>query len=199
MVSARPPLLFSIPAAAHLLPPGPAQSIHRYTCPFSQLVHFLYYRTCPIRPSLADPWSHPVSEPDRLLPLEARPGAAAATSPARSRRPDDPSSPTAKRIGAAVPLPRLPISPPHFLPTGNGFTIEVPPSRRWLLLDRPPPVIPRPIKAVLEHRLHTTVPALASIHSTHARVALPPSSMHRRLHSSTSGHHRRRTAPICLR
>jgi hypothetical protein len=184
MVSARPPLLFSSPAVAHLLPPSPA---HRYTCPFSQLVRFLYYRTCPIQPSLADRWAHPFSEPGRLIPLEARPGAAVATSPASSHRPDDPSSPVAKRIGAVVPLPRLPVSPPHFLPTRNGFAIEVPPCRRWLLLDRPPPVVPRPIKAVLENRLHTTVPALASIRSTHACVALPPSSTHRRLHSSTSG------------
>jgi hypothetical protein len=98
MVSARPPLLFSSPAAAHLLPPGPAQSAHRYTCPFSQLVRFLYYRTCPIRSSLVDRWAHPVSEPSRLLPPKARPGTAAATSPTRSRRPDDPSSLTAKRI-----------------------------------------------------------------------------------------------------
>jgi hypothetical protein len=199
MVLARPPLLFSSPATAHLLPPGPAQSAHRYTCPFSQLVRFLYYRTCPIRPSLADRWAHPVSEPSHLLPSEARPGAAAATSPTRSHHPNDPSSPTAKQIDAAVPLPRLPVSPPHFLPTRNGFAIAVPPSRRWLLLDRPPPVVPRPIKAVLEHRLHTAVPALALIRSTHARVALPSSSTHRHLHSSMSGHHRHRTAPICLR
>jgi hypothetical protein len=192
MVLARPPLLFSSSAAAHLLPPGPAQSAHRYTCSFSQLVRFLYYRTCLIRPSLADRWAHPVSEPGRLLPPEARPGAAAATSAARSRHPDDPSSPTAKRIGVVVPLPRLPA-------TQNGFAIEVPLSRRWLLLDRPPPVVPRPIKAVLEHRLQTTVPALASIRSTHTRVALPPSSTYRHLHLSTSGHHRHRTAPICLR
>jgi hypothetical protein len=152
MVSARPPLLFSSPAAAHLLPLGPAQSAHRYTCPFSQLVYFLHYRTCPIRPSLADRLAHPVSEPGRLLPPEARPGAAAATSPTRSRRPDDPSSPAAKRISDVVPLPRLPVSPQHFLPTRNGFAIEVPPNCRWFLLDRPPPVVPCPIKAVLEHR-----------------------------------------------
>jgi hypothetical protein len=199
MVSARPPLLFSSPAAAHLLPPGLAQSAHFFTCPFSQLVCFLYYRTCPIRPSLADRWAHPVSELDRLLPPKARLGASAATSPACSRRPDDPSSPAAKRIGAVVPLPRLPVSPPHFLPTRKGFAIEVPLSSRWLVIGRPPSVVPRPIKSVLEHRLHTTVPALASIRSTHARVALRPSSTHRRLHSPTSVHHRHRTAPICLR
>jgi hypothetical protein len=90
MVLAQPPLLFSSPATAHLLPPGPAQSTHRYTCPFSQLVRFLYYRTCPIRPSLADRWVHPVSEPGRLLPPEARLSAATATSPVRSRCPRRP-------------------------------------------------------------------------------------------------------------
>jgi hypothetical protein len=67
MVLARPPPLFSSPATAHLLPPDPAQSAHRYTCPFSQLVRFLYYRTCPIRPSLADRWAHPVSEPGVVI------------------------------------------------------------------------------------------------------------------------------------
>jgi hypothetical protein len=29
----------------------------------SELVRFLYYRTCPIRPSLTDRWAHLVSEP----------------------------------------------------------------------------------------------------------------------------------------
>jgi hypothetical protein len=177
MDSARPPPSFFSPAAAHLLPPFLAQSARHLP--------------------LTDWWAQPVSEPGHLLPPEVRPGVAAATSPARSRCPDDPSSPVTKQIGVTVPLPRLPVSPPHFLPTRNGFIIEAPPSRRWLLLDRPPPVVPRPIKATLEYRLHTTVPTLASIRSTRARVALPPSSTHRRLHSSTSGHHRRRTAPIC--
>jgi hypothetical protein len=42
-----PPPLFSSPAVAHLLPPGPAQSAHRYlsifaTCPFLLLVHFRF-------------------------------------------------------------------------------------------------------------------------------------------------------------
>jgi hypothetical protein len=57
IVSARPPLSFSSPAAAHLLPPSPAQSA------IATLVRFLYYITCPIWPSLADRWAHPVSEP----------------------------------------------------------------------------------------------------------------------------------------
>jgi hypothetical protein len=48
IVSARPPLFFSSPAAAHLLPPFPAQSA----------------RCLP----LTNRWAHPVSEPGRLLP-----------------------------------------------------------------------------------------------------------------------------------
>jgi hypothetical protein len=160
-----------------------------------------YWPLClyPLLASLAKWAACPVSEPSRLLPPEVRPGTAAAASLAHSSRPNDRSSPAAKWIGAAVPLPRLPVSPPHFLPTQNGFAIEAPLSRRRLLLYCPPPVVPGPIKAALEHRLHTMVPALASIRSTRARVALPPSSTHRLLHSSMSGHHRRHTAPICLR
>jgi hypothetical protein len=61
LVSARPPPLFSSPAAAHLLPPSLAQSA------IATLVRFLYYRTCPIRPSLADRWAHPVSEPGVVI------------------------------------------------------------------------------------------------------------------------------------
>jgi hypothetical protein len=61
MVSARPPPLFSSPAATHLLPPGPAQSA------IATLVCFLYYRTCPIRLSLTDRWAHPVSEPGVVI------------------------------------------------------------------------------------------------------------------------------------
>jgi hypothetical protein len=48
MVSARPPPFFSSPAAAHLLPPFPAQSARRLP--------------------LTDKWAHPVSDPGRLLP-----------------------------------------------------------------------------------------------------------------------------------
>jgi hypothetical protein len=48
MVSAQPPPFFSSPAAAHLLPPFPAQSARRLP--------------------LTDGWAHPVSEPGRLLP-----------------------------------------------------------------------------------------------------------------------------------
>jgi hypothetical protein len=121
----------------------------------------------------------------------------APTPPPPPRSPAAPTTPPLPRQNELAPLFLFPDSPFH-LPTRNGFAIEVPPSCRWLLLDRPPLVIPRPINAILEHRLQTTVPALASIRSTRARDALPPSSTHRRLHSSTSGHHHRRTTSICL-
>jgi hypothetical protein len=84
---------------------------------------------------------------------------------------------------------------PIFSPTRNGCAIEAPLSRRRLLLDRPPPIIPRPIKDALEHRLHTTFPVLASARSIRACIALPQSSKHRRLRSSTPGHHSRDAAP----
>jgi hypothetical protein len=62
MVSARPPPLFSSPAAAHLLPPCLAQSTRRCSaCPFRSspalLVRFGH------RLPLADRWAHPVNEP----------------------------------------------------------------------------------------------------------------------------------------
>jgi hypothetical protein len=105
MVSARPPPFFSSPAAAHLLPSFPAQP--RPSPPS------LSGPVCP-SPPLTDRWAHPVSEPSCLLPLEARPGAAAGYSPPCST----PSSPVAKRIGAAAP----------FLSLTPGFPSPFPPA-----------------------------------------------------------------------
>jgi hypothetical protein len=111
MVLARPPPFLSSPAVAHICPPFPAQPA--YCLP------------------LTDKWAHPVSEPGRLLPPEARSGAAAATSPACSRRPDDPSSPG---NGASFPLPlHCPLTPPF--PSHNQ-RIE------GLKGAPPPPVVP---------------------------------------------------------
>jgi hypothetical protein len=82
MVSARPPPLFSSPAAAHLLPPCPAQSARRLlrlsvsavacdACPFwpspAPLVRF--GRRLP----LSDRSDHPVSEPGVITFIEQRP------------------------------------------------------------------------------------------------------------------------------
>jgi hypothetical protein len=90
---------------------------------------------------------------------------------------------------APLPLssPQLLVSPPHFLPARNGFAIEAPLSRRRLLLDRSPPVVPQPIKAALEHHLHTTFPVLASAHSIRTRIALPPRSNPPPLRSAIAG------------
>jgi hypothetical protein len=90
LVSALPPPLFSSPAVAHHLPPSPAQLA------IATLVRFLYYRTCPIRLSLADRWAHPVSEPEVVI----RTCLFCKTCPIRPLRPQA----AARALGPARPL-----------------------------------------------------------------------------------------------
>jgi hypothetical protein len=75
LISARPPPLFFFftPTAAHLLPPGLARSDR--TGPFSKLVHFLHFKTCPIRPeNLSDPVASPTGRRMRARPTRPKPG-----------------------------------------------------------------------------------------------------------------------------
>jgi hypothetical protein len=101
IVSARPPLFFSSPAAAHLLPPFPAQSARRLP--------------------LADRWAHPISEPGRLPP-PARVAAARPVGCHRSARRRPSLSRTRMELDrTATPPPSLSrtSSAPHRLPSPN--------------------------------------------------------------------------------
>jgi hypothetical protein len=153
MVSARPPPFLSSPAAAHLLPPFQAQPTHRLP--------------------LTDMWAHPVSEPGRLLPPEARPGATAATSPVRSRCPDDPSSP---RNGTAFPQPlHSPLTPPFPSQNQRIEGLEgAPPPPTVPLTALPPLPCSDPIKGAPS----TTAPNHTSSHSLFC-LSMPPLAPHR--------------------
>jgi hypothetical protein len=152
----------------------------------------------PTRPLRPMAHRRPSSSSTLSEPTASQLSTAAAGSPPPCSTPS-PSRGKMNRRRCPFHLPDSMFPLPIFSPTRNGFAIEAPPSRRQLLLDRPPPVVPRPIKATLEHYLHTTFPALASARSIRTCIALPPSSTDRRLCSSTLGHHSHRTAPICLR
>jgi hypothetical protein len=93
LFSARPPPLFSSPAAAHLLPPCPAQSARRLLRLSDSAVTC---SACPIQPTpaplvrfgrrhpLADRWAHHVSEPRVITFIGQRP--CRRRSPATERR-----------------------------------------------------------------------------------------------------------------
>jgi hypothetical protein len=194
MVSARPPLLFSSPAAGHLLPPGLAQSVHRYLSVLSttELVRF------------------------GRLSLTGGPTMSVSLTVFFLRKPDrapPPSPPHPRSPAAPTPTPPLPWQ-------NESASLFLFPDSPFRLPMSSPPETALPLKfhrAVAGYsstaRLRSS-PALKNhprapsphhgpgprIDSLHPRPCCPPtSSTHRHLHSSTSGHHRRRTTPICLR
>jgi hypothetical protein len=127
---------------------------------------------CPRLP-LTDRWAHPVSEPGRLLPPEARPGATAAISPACSRRLDDPSSP---KNGAAFPLPfHSPLTPPFPSHNRRIEGLEGAPPPLAVPFTAPPPL---PSSGPIKGAPSTASPHRTSSHSLF-RLSVPPLTPHR--------------------
>jgi hypothetical protein len=146
MVLAQPPPLFSSPAVAHLLPPGPAQSSHRHLSVFS---------TCPFSPlqDLSDPAASPVGHRASVAPC---PIAASHLKKRKLQKPPSPSSSSHHRNTSTVAAGLASLCPGRLvLPMRDPFPPPLhcssyPPSTRALTSfnglnhHSPPPPLLRP-------------------------------------------------------